>query len=465
MKPLFLRGWAPTRGDVQPHEMDLLLLPVLILLNALFALSEMAVVSSRHARLQHLAEREKPGAGTALALHESPSNFLSTIQVGITTVGILSGAVGERTLADPLAAWLNGFPALAPHAHALSLGTVVITLTFLSVVVGELVPKRLALLAPESVASKIAPPMHALSRIARPLVIILATASDGILRVLGARQHAAPSVSEEEIRMLMRQGAEAGIFHESEQTLVANVMRMDAQPIQAIMTPRHEIRTLDLNASVETLRQELLASDYTRLVVCRGELDQIVGILPAGDLMRRMLAGAPFSREEVQRAVHPPLYLPETMTTARLLEKFRQARQEIALIVDEYGDLQGLVTLTDVLKAIIGELHLPQTPEEASIVEREDGSWLVDGSVSLEHFQRAFDLPRDWIGETQSEFHTLGGFVMNSLGRVPQATDSFIHGALRFEVVDMDGYRVDKVLISRISVHSEPSPGDAPPLE
>ena len=445
-------------------KMDLLLLPFLILLNALFALSEMAVVSSRQARLQNLAERKHPGASMALALHESPSNFLSTIQVGITTVGILSGAVGERTLADPLAAWLNGFPVLAPHSHAISLGTVVIALTFFSVVMGELVPKRLALLAPENVASRIALPMHGLSRVARPLVVILAAASDLVLRLLGARAHAAPSVSDEEIRILMQQGAKAGVFHESEQALVANVLRLDEQPVQAIMTPRREIRALDLETSAETMRQILLASDYTRMVVYRGELDQIVGILQAGDLLRRMLAGAPFTADEVAQAAKPPLFVPESMTTIRLLEKFREVRQELALIVDEYGDLQGLVTLTDVLKAIIGELHMPQTPEEESMIQREDGSWLVDGSLSLQRFQAGLRLPENWIGDSDGEFHTLGGFVMSTLGRIPRAGDHFIYNGLRFEVLDMDGHRVDKILVSAPPASEEVEEDDSPPL-
>jgi len=445
-------------------KMDLLLLPFLILLNALFALSEMAVVSSRQARLQNLAERKHPGASVALALHESPSNFLSTIQVGITTVGILSGAVGERTLADPFAAWLVNFPTLAPYSHSISLGTVVIGLTFFSVVVGELVPKRLALLAPESVASRIALPMHGLSRVARPLVVILATASDLLLRLLGARAHSGPSVSDEEIRVLMQQGAEAGVFHESERALVANVLRLDQQPVQAIMTPRREIRALNLEADTETMRQNLLASAYTRMVVCRGELDQIVGILQAGDLLRRMLAGAPFSADEVAQAAQPPLFVPESMTTIRLLEKFRQVRQELALIVDEYGDLQGLVTLTDVLKAIIGELHIPQTPEEESMIQREDGSWLVDGSLSLQRFQVGLQLPDDWIGDTDGEFHTLGGFVMHTLGRIPQAADNFTHNGLRFEVLDMDGHRVDKILVSAPPASEGVEEDGSPPL-
>ncbi|MGB5233598.1 MAG: hemolysin family protein [Candidatus Macondimonas sp.] len=444
--------------------MDLLLLPFLILLNALFALSEMAVVSSRQARLQNLAERKHPGASVALALHESPSNFLSTIQVGITTVGILSGAVGERTLADPLAAWLANFPTLGPYSHSISLGTVVIGLTFFSVVVGELVPKRLALLAPESVASRIALPMHGLSRVARPLVVILATASDLILRLLGARARSGPSVSDEEIRVLMQQGAEAGIFHESEQALVANVLRLDQQPVQAIMTPRREIRALNLEAPAETMRENLLASDYTRMVVCRGELDQIVGILQAGDLLRRMLAGAPFTADEVAQAAQPPLFVPESMTTTRLLEKFRQVRQELALIVDEYGDLQGLVTLTDVLKAIIGELHIPQTPEEESMIQREDGSWLVDGSLSLQRFQVGLQLPDDWIGDADGEFHTLGGFVMSILGRIPRAGDHFTHNGLRFEVLDMDGHRVDKILVSAPPASEGIEEDGSPPL-
>jgi putative hemolysin len=442
---------------------EIALVLVLALCNGFFALSEMALVASRKSRLKQMADHSRR-ASVALRHAEKPEYFLSTIQVGITTVGILSGAVGERTLADPLAAWLNGFPALAPHSHAISLGTVVVALTFFSVVVGELVPKRLALLAPENIASRIALPMHGLSRVARPLVVILAAASDLALRLLGARAHAAPSVSDEEIRILMQQGAKAGVFHESEQALVANVLRLDEQPVRAIMTPRREIRALDLETSAETMRQILLASDYTRMVVYRGELDQIVGILQAGDLLRRMLAGAPFTADEVAQAAKPPLFVPESMTTIRLLEKFREVRQELALIVDEYGDLQGLVTLTDVLKAIIGELHMPQTPEEESMIQREDGSWLVDGSLSLQRFQAGLRLPENWIGDTDGEFHTLGGFVMSTLGRIPQAGDHFIYNGLRFEVLDMDGHRVDKILVSAPPASEEVEEDGSPPL-
>ena len=427
--------------------MDIFLLLGLILLNGILAMSEIAVISSRKSRLQRLADDGSPGAASALELSNEPSAFLSTIQVGITTVGILSGAIGEAALADPLTAWLASYPLLAAHAKGIALSLVVVTLTYFSVVVGELVPKRLGLLAPETIASLIAPPMNVLSRAARPLVWLLSSSSSLLLRLISTRRSDEPPVTNDEINVLMGQGAEAGVFHESEQVLVSNVLRLDEQRIGAIMTHRNDIHTLDLDQPESQIRKCLAECPYTRIVVCRDGLDHIVGILRTADLLKAALAGEPL---EIDRLLRPPLYVPEGVTTTHLLESFRKAHQQCALIVDEYGELQGLVTLTDVLTSIVGEIPSSDFCEDQDIVVREDGSWLVDGSVIVERLKLVLKIDGELPGEEENAFNTLGGLVMFVLGRIPLVTDRFEAAGYRIEVVDMDKNRVDKVLITKI---------------
>jgi putative hemolysin len=430
--------------------MDIALIFVLILVNGLFAMSEIAVVSSRKSRLQNLADDGSLGAQAALTLHQEPSSFFSTIQVGITSVGILSGAIGEAAVADPLAAWLAGIPLLEPYAKTVALTITVVCLTYFSVVVGELVPKRLAMLAPEGIASLIARPMIVLARITHPLVVILSSSCSAILRILGARAKEEQSVTNDEINVLMEQGAEAGVFHESEQELVSNVLRLDEQRIAAIMTPRREMFVVDLDEDEESIRQRIVETEFSRLVVCRDGLDHILGILQTGDLLKKALPGHCITGADVESVLHPPLYVPETVTTTQLLESFRRARLQFALIIDEYGDVQGLVTLTDVLASIVGELSVPETPEDRDMVQRDDGSWLVDGDVGIERLKSVLNIDDSLPGEERQGFHTLGGFVMYTLGRVPSPTDHFVAAAWRFEVMDMDGNRVDKVLVSAL---------------
>lgn len=413
-------------------------------------MSEIAVVSSRKTRLQKLADDDSPGAQSALALHNEPSTFLSTVQVGITTVGILSGAIGETVLADPLTTWLAGFELLEPYARATALTVVVVGLTYFSVVVGELVPKQLGLLAPEKTASLIATPMNMLSLITRPLVWSLSASSSFLLRMMGAVRQEEPPVTDEEIKVLMEQGSEAGVFHESEQALVSNVMRLDEQRIGAIMTHRNDIYVLDLDEPEPEIRKRIAESPYTRVVVCRDGLDHIVGILRMADILKDVLAGKPIA---VEQSLRPPLYVPEGVTTTHLLENFRTAHQQCALIVDEYGELQGLVTLTDVLTSIVGELPSSDIPEEQEVVVREDGSWLIHGSVSIERLKSVLEIDDDLMGEDENAFNTLGGFVMHVLGRIPAVTDHFEMAGYRFEVIDMNKNRVDKVLVARI-VHA-----------
>ena len=428
--------------------MDIFLLLLLILLNGVLAMSEIAVVSSRKSRLQKLADDGSPGAKSALELSNEPSGFLSTVQVGITTVGILSGAIGENALADPLTNWLSGYSLLEPYARGFSLTLVVIGLTYFSVVVGELVPKRLGLLAPETIAALIATPMNVLARVTRPLVWLLSSSSSLLLRLLGARHRGDPPVTDDEINVLMEQGAEAGVFHESEQAIVSNVLRLDEQRIAAIMTHRNDIYVLDLDEPEDVIRTNLAESPFTRIVVCRDGLDHIIGILRTADLLKLALAGEIL---DIERFLRPALYVPEGVSTTHLLESFRKARQQCALIVDEYGELQGLVTLTDVLTSIVGELPSSDTAEEQDIVERTDGSWLVDGGVAIERLKQVLKIEDDLPGEDENAFNTLGGLVMYVLGRIPAVTDQFDAAGYCFEVVDMDKNRVDKMLITQLA--------------
>ncbi|MBL0284304.1 MAG: HlyC/CorC family transporter [Zoogloea sp.] len=428
--------------------MDIVLILLLILLNGVFAMSEIAVVSSRKSRLQNLADDGSLGAEAALSLHHEPSSFLSTIQVGITLVGILSGAIGEAAVADPLAAWIARIPVLEPYAKAVALTITVIGLTYFSVVVGELVPKRLALLAPEGIASLMARPMMILARVTHPLVVVLSGSCSMILRLLGARRKDEPPVTDDEIKVLMEQGAEAGVFHESEQEIVSNVLRLDEQRISAIMTPRRDMFVIDLDEDEAGVWQRIIETSFSRLVVCRGGLEQVLGVLQTGDLLKKALPGGHVTLADIEALLRPPLYVPESVTTQQLLESFRRARLQFALIIDEYGDVQGLVTLTDVLAAIVGELSVPEAPEDRDMLQREDGSWLVDGDVGIERLKSVLDIGDDLPGEDEHSFNTLGGFIMHVLGRIPAPTDHFEAAGWRFEVMDMDRNRVDKVLLS-----------------
>lgn len=418
----------------------------LILVNGLFAMSEIAVVSSRRARLQRLAKSGRPGAAPALHLHDEPSHFLSTIQVGITTVGILSGAVGETALARPLSAWLSRFPLLAPYSEGVAFALVIIVVTYLSVVVGELVPKRLALLGPEKIALFVSRPMLLLSRAASPVVRLLSFSSSFLLRLLRAERSSEPPVTDEEIRALMAQGAEAGVFHASEQDLVSNILRLDRLSVAAIMTHRSDIYFIDLDDPEEENRRKVADSPHSRIVVCRGGLDNILGILQKGDLLRKALWG---EKIDFSESLRPATYVSDFAPTTQLMESLRKARSHTALIIDEYGDLQGMVTLNDMLAAIIEDIPFIDKEREPEIVEREDGSWLVDGRVTMERFREFFALA-EFSDEEAGLYNTVGGFLMTRLGRIPTRGDIFKSSGVRFEIVDMDGQRIDQVLVSRL---------------
>lgn len=427
--------------------MELLVLAMLIVLNGAFAMSEMAVVSSRKARLQQWADEGRPGAKTALALAEDPSNFLSTIQVGITVIGITSGAFGEATLAKDLAEWLAQWPSLAPRAEILAIAVVVAGITVASLVIGELVPKRLALHKPESIASIVARPMRMLSRLTYPLVKALSVTTDAVLRIFGVRGSSGSPVTEEEIKVLMEQGAEAGVFEPHERQLVDRVFRIDELRVAGVMTPRSEIAFLNLDDPPASSLRRIAESGHSRFPVVRGGSDNVQGIVHVKTLLEDAVAGKPV---DLASCLAKPLFIPQALTVIEVIEAFKKHRQTIALVVSEHGDLQGLVTLNDLMEALVGDIATVEDENDRDVVRRDDGSWLIDGSVTIERFKDVVGSDDPLPEEDTGSYHTLGGFVMTQLGRVPQVSDTFRWDGLRFEVVDMDRNRVDKLIVARV---------------
>ena len=423
---------------------DLLLVFVLILLNGLFAMSEIAIVSSRRARLVQMAEEGRTGARRALQLAAEPTRFLSSVQVGITSIGILNGAIGEASVVTRLNGFFEQFPALVPYAHALAMGTMVVGLTYVSLILGELVPKRLALTHPELIASFIARPMQVLSTATRPLVLLLTVSTETILRLFRVRQITPPAVTVEEIKVLLEQGTEEGLFEKTEHELVTNVLDLDRRHVGSVLTPRSDIVYLDVRDSIGADREKLCGAEHSVLPLCDGGLDHVLGFVRATRVLDQVLETGAL---DLPSLAEPALFVPETMTLMKLLEQFKRTHLPLGLVVDEFGDVEGIVSLTDVITAIVGEL--PSEPgEEPSIVRREDGSWLMDGSLDLTTVVRTLDADSLLTDEDQ-HYHTLGGLAMLALGRVPRTGDVFERDGYRFEVVDMDGNRVDRVLVSR----------------
>lgn len=424
---------------------DITLLLALIVMNGLFAMSEMAVVGSRRARLVQMAEGGRTGAERALTLSSEPTRFLSTVQVGITSIGILSGALGEATVASRLQRFFESIPALAPWANSLSIALMVVGLTYVSLIVGELVPKRLALTRPETIASFIARPMQWLAIAARPLIFLLSASTDGVLRLLRLRPSSAPAITMEEIKLLMEQGTEEGVFEPGEQELVSNVLNLDDRSVGAILTPRAEVVFLDLDDSIDETREKLRAHPRSVLPVCRDGLDHVTGFVRSTRVLEQLLSGRDL---DVTAVMEAPLFVPGTMSLMKLLEHFRRTHLPVALVVDEFGGVDGLVSLTDVVSAIVGAM--PGGVEaESSIVHREDGSWLIDGALDIDIVRQTLDAPRLGDDTGPEQYHTLGGLVMAALGRVPRTGDTFTRGGFRFEIVDMDGNRVDRVMVSK----------------
>ena len=440
---------------------EIIIVLVLLLLNGVFAMSELAVVSARKVRLQRRAEAGDAGARAALRLSENPADFLSAVQVGITLIGVLSGAFGGATIAEQLADRFAQVPGLARYADALALAIVVAGVAYLSLIIGELVPKRIALTRPEVIAARLARPVGAITKVFKPLVSLLTGSSNLVLRLLGVRASREPTVTEEEIRALVEQGAESGVVQRAEQEIVESAFRLGDRTVASIMTPRLDIDWIDITDAPESIRATLAEGRQPRWVVCKETVEHVLGIIHAEDLLAKTISGTPIAIPDDLRAMlRQPLYVPDSMPVYRLLDEFRSARQEVAVVLDEYGGVQGLVTFDDILEALVGEYAGTTPDDEPSVVQRDDGSWLVDGSVSLDELETRLDLDPMPLAERRG-FRTVAGFVFARLGRVPKSGDAVQWGGLRFEVVDMDGRRIDKVLVSRAGPKREP-PRDQP---
>ena len=424
---------------------EILVIFVLILFNGFFSMSEIAIVSARKVRLEQRAEEGDSGARNALLLAGSTSKFLSSVQIGITLVAMLTGAFGGATLAERLAVVLGKVPWLSSVAATLALIIVVLLTTYFSLVIGELIPKRIALNNPEKIASSVAGVMRFVSRITAPLTGLLSASTDLGVRILGIKPSGDPPITEEEIRVLIDQGTEVGVFGEAEQDMVEGVFRLNERSINAIMTPRTEIAWLDADDDIEENLQIVLESPYSRFPVSRGSLDNILGILKAKTLLEKALTRTPFNIVDL---LEKPLFIPENTPAVRVLEMEKEQGVHEALVIDEYGGVLGFVTLFDVLESIIGELPSLGEVTKSEIILREDGSYLLDGLLPIDEFKELFDL--DHLPEEgKVGFQTVGGFVMNQIGSIPTAGQSFTCEDLHFEVLDMDGHRVDKVLVSR----------------
>lgn len=424
---------------------QILVILLLMVANGLFSMSEMAIVSARRARLQELVEQGDLKARAALELANSPNRFLSTVQVGITLIGTLTGAFGGATLAQAIAPFIERIPALAESSQAIAFGIVVLLITYLSLVIGELVPKRLALNNPERIAMTVAGPMGMIARFTSPVVHLLSLSTEAVLRLLRADAASdEPLVTEEEIKVLVRQGTEAGMFEAAEQDMVERVFRLGDERVSGLMTPRLEIVWLDLNDSVETNRRKMAESRHSRFPVCQETLDNVLGVVHVTDVLASSLNGEPLDLTVLLRQ---PLVIPEQTLALKVLELFKQSGSHIAIVVDEYGVIQGVVTLNDVMEVIIGDVPFADQPQEAEVIRREDGSWLLDGMLSTDEVKEILEID-ELPGEDYGNYHTLGGFVISQLGHIPKSADHFEWEAFRFEVVDMDGNRIDKVLVT-----------------
>jgi putative hemolysin len=440
-------------GDVW---LELVIILLLVLANGVFAMSEISIVAARKIRLQQRAEEGDHRAKLALDLAHAPEQFLSTVQVGITLVGVLAGAYGGARLSQPLAALLAEFPQIAPYANGVALGVVVAGITVLSIILGELVPKSIGLRYPELIASWVARPMMLLSRIGGPLVHGLTASTNAIMRLAGFKPVTGPSLTEDEIRAVISEGAEAGVLEPAEESIVQRVFQLGDQRVAAIMTPRVDIEWVDINIGIAELRDFLMSHTHTEFVVCEADLEHVLGTVRAAELMPAVLKGGALNLRALLRE---PLFVPDSMPAFKLLEAFRSSHRHLALVMDEFGAVEGLVSVADLLEGLVGVLPGDAQEAAGSIVARSDHSWLVEGAAPIGEVVTKFEIevPAEEIGA----YHTLAGFVMARLGRIPRTADTFDFGDLKFEVVDMDGRRVDKVMVTRVP-SSQSHPTDLP---
>ncbi|HWR13336.1 MAG TPA: hemolysin family protein [Terriglobales bacterium] len=420
---------------------ELVIIVVLAIINGVFAMSEVALLSSRRTRLQTLADRGSGAAQHALDLLHDPNNFLSTVQIGVTLVGVWAGAFGGATLAEQIAAALQNYPRLAPHAETIGIAVVVLAITYISLVIGELVPKRIALSHPERIASAVARPMTVVSRVVAPLVSLLGASTNALLWIIRVKESTERAITQDDIRALIRIGAQTGVVEEDEKRIVERVFRFADRRASALMTLRSDIEWIDINRSPEEIKRKIRQGHHAHLPVADARLDKVQGIL----LVREYFAAD--SPADIRSLLKPAVFVPEGMPALKVLERLRNSSGGVALVVDEYGGVEGLISATDVLEALVGELP-GAFPEEHPIVQRADGSWLIDGTLPTEDLRdllRLDHLP----GEESQGFQTAAGFFIHQLGRIPKPADTIEFSSIRFEVVDMDGNRIDKILVTR----------------
>lgn len=434
--------------------MEIALLAVLVIMNGFFSMSEIALVTARKSRMRRQIDEGDRGALAAVELGSAPTHFLSTLQVGITPINLLSGILAEATLAQPFGEWLQGIGVQADWSGWFATGIVVITMTYVSVVVGELVPKRLGQLHPEFIARHVARPVRLLAMMGRPVVKLFSMSTDLLLSIVGMKNQQPPIVTEEEIHALLEEGSDSGAIQASEHKMVRNVFRLDDRVLGSLMVPRADIVCLDVNLPWEENRRRIEQGDHTRFPVVRGSLDNILGVAKARRLLGRVVSG---ETPDISAGLNPPLFVPENLTGMGLLENFRASGVQLAFVVDEYGEVLGIVTLRDVLEAITGEFK-PRNQEDAWAVQRGDGSWLLDGLIPIPELKDHLEL--DSVpDEASGHYQTLSGMVMLLLGRIPRTADVVEWQGWKLEVVDIDGKRVDKVLALRTAVDQGADPG------
>ncbi|WP_404415253.1 hemolysin family protein [Brevundimonas vesicularis] len=418
---------------------------LLVVLNGLFAMTELAVVSSRKSKLQARAERGDRGARAALKLSEEPTQFLSAVQVGITLIGILAGAYGQATIAGELDRILEAaFPALVQYTEFFATAVVVVCITYVSLIIGELVPKRLALIFPETVASKMAKPISTLAIVLKPFVLLLTASTSGILKVMGVKDRDGSDVTQEEVATILAEGTSAGLIEPEEQEMIEEIMRLGDRPVRVAMTPRHEVFWIALDDPEEVVREEIRTCPYSRIVVAReNDVDNPLGLVHKKDLLDALLTTG---KIDVEPLVAEPAFIPQSTSVLKALEILKGSRVHMAFIVDEYGAFEGVVTATDILEMIAGDFDEGHDEEQAWIHQRADGSWLVDGQTDLD------DLA-DTLGEDFGEhegFHTVAGLILHQISRVPDEGEVLQVGRFEVEVVDMDDRRIDKLIFKEL---------------
>lgn len=426
--------------------MEIAILFALIVLNGLFAMSEIALVTARKTRLQKHIDEGDGAAIAAVKLGEDPTRFLSTIQIGITSIGVLNGIVGEAALAAPLATTLVSLGVAENYSQVAATALVVVLITYFSIVVGELVPKRIGQSNPETLARLVARPINWLAMATKPFVLLLSVSTRGLLRLLGVRENSGSAVTEEEIHAMLQEGTSAGVIESHEHTMVRNVFRLDDRQISSLMVPRSDVVFLDINDPFEINMAKVEGSDHARFPVIRGNVNDLVGVVNARKWLTCALRGQ--SKELTDQPLQAPLYVPETITGMELLDSFRESDDQMAFVIDEYGEVQGIVTLKDLIEAITGEFS-PRDPATSWAVQRDDGSWLLDGHIPVPELKDRLGL--DSVpDEERGRYHTLSGMMMLLTGRLPRESDSVEWEGWHFEIMDMDGRTIDKVLARRV---------------